>query len=322
MKDPFVCGINMNELKQVISRSSNTCVVTILDCCYSGIATKGDKSISDTNIKYEDHVKDFSSGEGRIILASSGEDQTSREIIFKHEDEKEPHPHGVFTFYLIEGLNGKAADKFGKVYLNRLNEYVETQLRAMKKQQTKFFAAGASGMSTLEIAKSPKIEKIRVKLDEAKIFCKEDDPALRIRAIENIYAVLKDYPENGKALDYKDKINIALTKYQDKVNCWLFENELIVKPKILNVFRELDTLAGFLDFDKIVTLDNRKKTLLANLCKVSLEMIDNEGFIKKCKQYDNPPPSILKKDKDISALEITAKTSQVSKSPSTTPDNF
>lgn len=42
--EPLVCGISMEEFKRIILSSENkSSVVVILDCCYSGITTKGAK---------------------------------------------------------------------------------------------------------------------------------------------------------------------------------------------------------------------------------------------------------------------------------------
>ena len=49
--------------------------------------------------------------EGKIILASSEADAVSREKNnCKHNENDSPHSHGAFSFHLIEGLDGKAAD--------------------------------------------------------------------------------------------------------------------------------------------------------------------------------------------------------------------
>ena len=43
-EDPFVSGINMEDLKKAIYKSKNKAsVIIILDCCYAGIATKDTK---------------------------------------------------------------------------------------------------------------------------------------------------------------------------------------------------------------------------------------------------------------------------------------
>ena len=52
-KHPFACGINMKELQEVICKfhKREKPVEMILDCCYSGIATKGGKEEYDKNVK-------------------------------------------------------------------------------------------------------------------------------------------------------------------------------------------------------------------------------------------------------------------------------
>jgi hypothetical protein len=97
VKHPLVSGIKMSELTQIISKSVESkhvkSAMTILDCCYSGIAIQGDKATFDPKYKrkYDERIQDFSSGRGMIILSSSGEDEKSREIsncVHKYADEK------------------------------------------------------------------------------------------------------------------------------------------------------------------------------------------------------------------------------------------
>jgi len=97
--DPFINGINMDDLRKVISNSKNDAgVITFLDCCYAGIVTKDlTKAIASTafvdtttkDLYSEQVIKIIGStdttdpklqyGKGKIILASSESDSVSRE---------------------------------------------------------------------------------------------------------------------------------------------------------------------------------------------------------------------------------------------------
>jgi hypothetical protein len=294
-QEPFVCGIDMPELKKIILNSVNKSIVLIiLDCAYSGILTKGDKSIPDAKAPFDSYFRNLNlerGGEGKIIIASSEGGHVSKEINIKHENEQEPHPHGVFTFYLLEGLDGKAADQTGIITLEGLYKYVENQLAIKGKQEPKFFATGDTQMGRIKIAVAPLRYSyyVQKKIEEAESFYSESDPTLLILAADTINAVLEINPKNEKALDLKNRTNIALTKYQELVSYWLLNNEQNFRFSIPNIFPELERLTGFLDFDKIRTVDTREKSLLANLCKVSEETISSDVFIKRCKSFENPP---------------------------------
>ena len=123
----------MQELNDIISNAvDKKSVILILDCCYSGIATKG---IDDKKI--EENLT--ASGEGRIILASSGADASSREIYnYKHKPEDTPHDHGIFTSYLIDGLDGGAADEDGIINIVKLQKYVEDRMVSFGREKPKF----------------------------------------------------------------------------------------------------------------------------------------------------------------------------------------
>ena len=77
LDEPLLCGIRMNELKDIISVTKfKTNVVMILDCCNSGVATQGDKAVYTLTNFPEKHrgvyEKNFELlGTGRIVFASS-----------------------------------------------------------------------------------------------------------------------------------------------------------------------------------------------------------------------------------------------------------
>lgn len=285
--EPFVYGINLQELKHVFSKSTNKVNIIILDSCYSGILTKGEVSMPDN------FLEDL--GEGRFILTSSAGDQVSREISLKHEIEQEPHElhsHGAFTFYLIEGMNSKAADEHGRVFLNKLYNYSEEQLYVIGKQKSKLGMTDASGFSTIEIAVIPEIyiKKIETKINDAEEcylnFRNNNDPSSLIHAVENIHSVLDINKENKSACELKDKYSDALTShYQDAAIDWLAHNQ-DVSHQISNVFPKIGKLVVNLDFDKITKINHQNTQLLILLCRVSTGVIDTNQFITYCKPFN------------------------------------
>jgi uncharacterized caspase-like protein len=141
LDEPSIFGVNIQGLVETISKSKNKRnVVMILDCCYSEITTKGNTSLSIINVTREDFEKHLRlTGEGRIILASSQANQKSKEIELPHRDNMKPHPHGEFTFHLIQGLDGEAADKnTGLITMGGLHKYIEDKMKNETQQQPKF----------------------------------------------------------------------------------------------------------------------------------------------------------------------------------------
>ena len=303
MYEPFVCGINMRDLTQVISKSVNDCNIIILDCCYSGIATEGDRSTLDFKTKFEEHVEKLSV-EGTITITSSEADQVSREITPEPENGQEQEPHGAFTFCLIKGLDGQASDdeEKGIITLSKLHEYVEQQLPTMGKQQVKFSAADSSGMSAIIIAIAPEVYKkyIREKIEEFKKFCYKESPLDLMYAVDTIAEVLRVAPKIPEALAHKEELDKEIVNVERSIGNWWDENGYNVRkeikrqsatPETPKVFTVLDHITIDLSFKKIKALDERKKTLFEYLCKVSRKDIDTDIglFIKKCQRYDNLP---------------------------------
>jgi len=288
--EPFVCGINMEQIKQVISRSHkyNKCVIMILDCCFSGIATKGD-----FKKKFDERIKDLS-GEGTIVLSSSEADNVSREISFTHQNGQE-HNHGAFTACLIEGLDGQASDdESGIITLDKLHKHVEKRIAEMEgKQKPNLYVAEGFGISSIRMAVAPQkyYANIQMKIEEAERYFLTGIPLDLMDAANRISEVMKISTKNEKALDLKKKIRETLIEYKSDVTNWLIENEAEEDCRpIRSVFPELQILTNNLDFDKIIAIsDTRKKAFLGNLCRVSKTLLDKNIFIDLCKKYYSSP---------------------------------
>lgn len=128
-------GLSLNNLATLLEKLPCKRVVILLDSCFSGtaggqtLAKLKSVRISDKSYK---NITDLS-GEGRVILAASSENQVSHE-----EDSLQA---GVFTHYLIEGLNGKAKTKDdGSINILSLYEYVNKEVsRYTKNKQSPVF---------------------------------------------------------------------------------------------------------------------------------------------------------------------------------------
>lgn len=75
--------------------------------------------------------------------------------------------HGVFTYYLMEGLKGAAADARGEVTMNELGDYVQTQvadwsLRNFKKQTPDLQQFGAAKIVMAQKSKTPILDSLRL----------------------------------------------------------------------------------------------------------------------------------------------------------------
>jgi Caspase domain len=149
--DPTVFGLKIQDLKDLVKNSvDRKAVILILDCCYSGLATKGDpRTDFDRNL-------DGAEGEGRIIIASTEADAVSREIPdYTHSNREKPHAHGIFTSHLIDGLDGDAADRGGKISINGLLTYLDNKMTGVKKQRPRHSVSEGSKTDQIMIGFVP-----------------------------------------------------------------------------------------------------------------------------------------------------------------------
>lgn len=128
-------ALSLNNLAMLLEKLPCKRIIILLDSCFAGTAgmqtlskLKGVR-ISDRSYK---NITELS-GEGRVILAASSENQVS------HEDGN--LQAGVFTHYLLEGLNGKADLKGdGDINILELYEYVHREvLRYTQNKQAPVF---------------------------------------------------------------------------------------------------------------------------------------------------------------------------------------
>jgi len=116
MRDFDATCINFDDLAKKIRKMAANKVVVILDACHAGgVKPTGARAAMSTGI-VKRYLEAFQKSEGRALLLSSDESEVSWE-------DKE---NGVFTRFLLEGLNGKAdASGDGIVTFTEAALYVE-----------------------------------------------------------------------------------------------------------------------------------------------------------------------------------------------------
>ena len=95
--DLYTTALDNNEIADMLSRIRAKRVITLLDSCYSAatVNRKDRTRSAPTEIPWEKFT-----GEGRVTISASDGKQLSLEL--------EEYENGVFTYYLLEGLKGKA----------------------------------------------------------------------------------------------------------------------------------------------------------------------------------------------------------------------
>jgi hypothetical protein len=120
--DLYTTGLPMREVETIFQRLTPERVIFITDSCYSG-ATAGRtfQTASRRAVISETFLSRLSKGKGRVVLTASRASEIS--------EERENLGHGVFTYYLLEGLNGKAdLDGDGIITVDEAYAYVSKKV--------------------------------------------------------------------------------------------------------------------------------------------------------------------------------------------------
>ena len=121
-KDLYASAMPMSEIARILQRISSERLVFIGDTCYSGAS--GGRTIPVTGARANvsgAFLERLSQGKGRVILTASDANEVSVE--------KDELKHGVFTYYLLEGLRGKAdLDGDGVITVDEVYRYVSMKV--------------------------------------------------------------------------------------------------------------------------------------------------------------------------------------------------
>jgi len=119
----YSTALPMDEIQRIFARIASERVVMLLDTCYSG--TVGGRTFTrqqtrSTNVS-DQFLERLTRSRGRVVITASGPNEVALEL--------PALGHGIFTYYLLEGLSGKAdRNGDGIVTVSELYEYVEDQV--------------------------------------------------------------------------------------------------------------------------------------------------------------------------------------------------
>ena len=115
----FSTGFAMNQVSQIFGRLRAQTILFIADACYSGAAGGDGRTFGTggSGRAISDNYLNRLGGTGRLILTASSGNQLSHE--------RSDLGHGVFTYHLIQGLQGPAdADGDGAITVLEAYQYV------------------------------------------------------------------------------------------------------------------------------------------------------------------------------------------------------
>jgi uncharacterized caspase-like protein len=119
----YSTALPMDEIQRIFGRIQAERVVMLLDTCYSGSA--GGRTFTRQQLR-SNHLNDqflerLTRSKGRVIITAAGPNEVALET--------SELGHGLFTYYLLEGLGGRAdRDGDGIVTVSELYEYLEHEV--------------------------------------------------------------------------------------------------------------------------------------------------------------------------------------------------
>jgi len=121
-KDLYSSAMPMREIAQIFQRISSDRLILITDMCYSGAA--GGRTVPVPGMRANisgAFLERISRGSGRVVLTAGD----ANEVTVERDDLR----HGVFTYFLLEGLRGKAdADGNGVITVDEVYRYVSIKV--------------------------------------------------------------------------------------------------------------------------------------------------------------------------------------------------
>jgi hypothetical protein len=268
--DLFSSGLSMEEIKKIFQRIESNRVIFFIDSCYSGEAggrTFSRPGFQTKDLAMSDRFLEELSAEGRIIFAASKPDELSLEI--------DEFQHGLFTYYLAEGLKGKAdIDDDGIVTIDELINYVSDnvprkaqQLGGRQHPLRKGESAGKIPLTFCETEKKRQIKELNS--EAAELFEKGEYET----AIEKWNDVIKKENDNSKALN---GIKEAKKRIEEKT--------AILRKKQSALIRLHEKGLPTKEFDEAMTL-LKKDTSIYNekekkICKYIEDMLNGKICIE------------------------------------------
>jgi uncharacterized caspase-like protein len=273
--EPLVCGIRMQELTQLLLAAKNKkAALAILDCCYSGVAADAAKGGLDPQgspplDEWFKALKADGVGEGRVVMASSGKDQKSRERSCTHEyGDRGAHDHGSFTFQLLEGIDGKATDTNGAVTLSQLVDFLNRQMQNDPFHKMSFFGSSLSQAQQIILAQPCQWTSDEQTMNRVDVQLTRPDPLQVLAAAVDVRKVLERSPRLQRACNLEKQIDARLKDYSDPAIQWL-SDRMIDLIDFQVVTDNLRRLALSLKAATFAAQKRNLQGLMIGLCRAS-----------------------------------------------------
>jgi hypothetical protein len=127
--DLYASALPMREVAHIFHRIRSERLVFVADACYSGASGGRTVSITGMRANLSDRFMErLAGGKGKVIITASSANEVSVE--------KDELGHGVFTYYLVQGLRGPAdTDADGLISVDEAYRYVSEKVPAATGQE-------------------------------------------------------------------------------------------------------------------------------------------------------------------------------------------
>ena len=212
-------GIPMEDIQKYFSWIDSKQVIFFIDSCYSGgLGGRSFAPQSETEtraISFTDEYLDGFAGKGRCIVAACDVNELAIE--------SSKLGHGLFTYYLVEGLKGAAdTDKDGLVSIEELfiyiSKHVKKEARKNKRRMNPVYKGEVYGSVYLTDYETDNQKRARILNKQAKIHYDADETGA---AREKWKQVLDLVPDDAEAQQGLDDLEKTESKYQARVKAQL-----------------------------------------------------------------------------------------------------
>jgi uncharacterized caspase-like protein len=256
---PLVHGVRMDDLRSLAVGAVNKDVVLLLlDACRSGIAASADKGDGPTPGALQEILRigddDAGSGRGRIVLASSGADENSREkLACTHSTGPivEPHAHGIFTYHLLEGLNGGAmVGENEMVTLQSLISYVDREMQPGGQTPTSF-GSGMQHAAEIKLVRASHYAEIVAALEQAEEYLTQTEVPSTFYAIEQLIGNHQRAANHPRFQEITSAIDARLKRECLDVSKVLLDNMLKLRMRCRQTAEILEQLVPNATYDSL-----------------------------------------------------------------------
>ncbi|OPX36579.1 MAG: hypothetical protein B1H11_07180, partial [Desulfobacteraceae bacterium 4484_190.1] len=133
----WATAVEMESIRKIFNRLSSERVVFLADTCYSGASGGKSFALSTRAVMNNGFLERLAEGRGKVIITASGAGELAT------EDPDLGGGHGVFTYYLLEGLKGAAeTDGDGLITAGEVYQYVYRKVSKFTDNRQRPFKSG------------------------------------------------------------------------------------------------------------------------------------------------------------------------------------